>query len=301
MPSEEDIDTALPQAWPRSTHELFPTRIQDQLRESTAKMNRDTETYLKGLSPSSPDAERIFRWAWLLINSRCFYWDYPSSIIRKGARQPPKKKRDRNDCMALCPFVDYFNHTAAAPDDVQAEKRISWVSFSADGFEVHAGGDYPAGDELFVSYGAHHNDYLMVEYGFRMPDNAVDSVALDDYILKRLDSDTTQHLTDESLLGNYVCDMRGVCHRTQAALRAILLPWRKAVRFIKGIEDGEREQKKVDELLLQILRECQEDAEVKARNVSGIGGYPEEMLKGRWEEIGETAKHIGAMIAAEQR
>jgi hypothetical protein len=42
---------------------------------------------------------------WLVVNTRCFYWEY-----FKLAREAKKRgqKLDRDDCMALCPFADYF-------------------------------------------------------------------------------------------------------------------------------------------------------------------------------------------------
>ena len=39
---------------------------------------------------------------WLIANTRTFYHELP------GRKQ--KKKMAREDCMALCPFADYFNH-----------------------------------------------------------------------------------------------------------------------------------------------------------------------------------------------
>ena len=56
--------------------------------------------------------------AWLLINTRSFYWDYPTSVLpkSKGAKQKAKKSASdltSDDCMALVPFIDLFNHTYA--------------------------------------------------------------------------------------------------------------------------------------------------------------------------------------------
>ena len=41
-----------------------------------------------------------YRYYWLLVNSRSFYYEIP------GTRNPPSA----DDRMVLCPFVDYFNH-----------------------------------------------------------------------------------------------------------------------------------------------------------------------------------------------
>ena len=41
-----------------------------------------------------------YRYHWLLVNTRSFYYDL----------LPGKKPKSRYDCMVLCPFADYFNH-----------------------------------------------------------------------------------------------------------------------------------------------------------------------------------------------
>ena len=41
-----------------------------------------------------------YTYYWLIVNTRTFYFEPP------GVKKPPS----RDDCMALCPFADYFNH-----------------------------------------------------------------------------------------------------------------------------------------------------------------------------------------------
>jgi len=47
---------------------------------------------------SGADKER-YLYYWLIVNTRTFYHELPGT-----------KKMARDDCMALCPFADYFNH-----------------------------------------------------------------------------------------------------------------------------------------------------------------------------------------------
>jgi len=65
------------------------------------------------------DMNREYVEGWLLVNSRCFYWDYPvlggalkGKVDAVGVKRgrDGRRKRDRNDCMAMCPVMDYFNH-----------------------------------------------------------------------------------------------------------------------------------------------------------------------------------------------
>lgn len=108
------------------THSLTTHGTSALLAAQRAKLSRDTAAALPlwrasdaGASTSSPagstspaaprsaDAARSARYttAWLLVNTRSFYW--AAARPRRGrARARPR----REDCMALCPFVDYFNH-----------------------------------------------------------------------------------------------------------------------------------------------------------------------------------------------
>ena len=44
----------------------------------------------------------------MIVNTRCFYWDYPDL---PPSRLPKKRQSlTADDCYAMCPFLDYFNH-----------------------------------------------------------------------------------------------------------------------------------------------------------------------------------------------
>lgn len=42
-----------------------------------------------------------YKHCWLLVNTRSFYYDFPKASYPQA----------RENCMVLCPFVDYFNHS----------------------------------------------------------------------------------------------------------------------------------------------------------------------------------------------
>lgn len=69
------------------------------------KVEKDLKHLKDFITPGLVDS---FRYFWLIINTRCFYWDYP---LTPPARLPKKRSDLKGiDCLALCPFADYFNH-----------------------------------------------------------------------------------------------------------------------------------------------------------------------------------------------
>jgi hypothetical protein len=75
------------------------------LSAQKAKLAKDWKA-VQPLLPSTTYA--FFTYAWLIVNTRCFYWDYPNI----PASRLPRKRQSltADDCYAMCPFLDYFNH-----------------------------------------------------------------------------------------------------------------------------------------------------------------------------------------------
>lgn len=150
--------------------------------------------------------------------------------------------------------------------------------------------DYDAGEEILFSYGSYTNDFLLVEYGFFLDSSDSDGVTIDSVILALLDANQTQELKDSGLLGNYVLSSPALlCHRTQCALRAALLPSRQLNRFIRGESDGEKEQPAVDQLAKRGLQKYAD--EVIAAQVSQLTLMSQQGIMGassclgRWHQI----------------
>ncbi|KAL6755314.1 hypothetical protein V8C86DRAFT_2679007 [Haematococcus lacustris] len=65
---------------------------------------------------------------------------------------------------ALCPLVDFINHSSASKSEVS-------LDYFSDRYSVQAGRDYSMGEEVFISYGGNQtNDSLLQYYGFTEPD-----------------------------------------------------------------------------------------------------------------------------------
>jgi len=115
---------------------------------------------------------------------------------------------DWNDAIALVPFADYFNHDDKAPCE---------VNFDGEFYTFKASRQVEKGEELFMSYGSHSNDFLLVEYGFLPDANKSDAIFLDDIVFRELKTANKRELLSQKLYGNYKVTSSGVCHRTKAA------------------------------------------------------------------------------------
>lgn len=217
---------------------------------------------------------------WLVINTRTFYFLSPSPAHRK----PHPSNRD--DCMAQSPFADYFNHTASP--------SACNVSFSSSGYSITTSSPIKSGEEVYISYGHHSNDFLLAEYGFILSDegggNQWDEVTLDSYILPLLSAKQKERLEERGFLGKYVLDRNEVCYRTQVALQILVLPARKWERFVDGMEDGEKDQGAVDKLLLKALKRFERDVKANIEAVDGLGkdmgtASQKATLRRRWVQI----------------
>jgi hypothetical protein len=68
------------------------------------KQKRTCEKDYRAVSKAFPQVVHDdYLYYWLVINTRSFYY------VRPGSAQT--SIITSNDCMALCPFIDYFNHS----------------------------------------------------------------------------------------------------------------------------------------------------------------------------------------------
>lgn len=224
--------------------------------------------------------------------------------------------------MTLCPFIDYFNHTADADCKVEFSGAVPSTPASptdgasgrpGDGFTVSMAKEVEdVGREVFVSYGCHSNDFLMVEYGFLLDANKWDDVVLDTVVGEVMKDGGRRRevLEEEGFWGNYTMDRNGVCFRTQAAARMSLVPEMVAGlvdekteerllgrfrRFLSGEDGGEREQGMVDGVIrgwLDGLRKRGKEALKELGRVEE--GYAKDCVGRRWKQILEIVDVVEA-------
>lgn len=183
--------------------------------------------------------------------------------------------------MALQPVADLFNHADAG----------CGVQFDEARFTISADRDYEEGEEVYISYGSHGNDFLLAEYGFVLERNRWDEVGLDEILLPELTKRQKELLEEKGFLGNYVLDADTVCYRTQVAVRLLTVSRiRDWERFVdKGEEGSEQVQRKADGILIEILRTYLLNIESFVKGELGEVTDGEEgqreMLMNRWSQI----------------
>ncbi|KAK0127103.1 hypothetical protein ONS96_006661 [Cadophora gregata f. sp. sojae] len=277
LPTQDTFENSMPLLWPTSLQELLPPQAAKLLSNQQSKLKQDWAL----TSAAFPTITyETYLHSWLVINTRTFYFVSPAPKVKSKPGPTPK---NRDDCLALNPFADYFNHTSS-PSACE-------VGFSVDGYTVTSSVPIKKGEEIYISYGHHSNDFLLTEYGFILAGDANkwDEVDLDAYVLGLLNADKKEILKEEGFLGNYVLDQETVCYRTQVALRLACLPIGKWRSFVSGLDDGEKDQSKVDQVLLKLLQKHQNDVLEKMRSVRKLDeGKPDQRdtLEKRWQQIG---------------
>ncbi|KAF4527612.1 hypothetical protein B566_EDAN016298 [Ephemera danica] len=101
-----------------------------------------------------------YLWAWYAVNSRAVYLEpnETCNIIQD------------KDCLALAPYLDLLNHSARIP--------VNQVRLHNGQYELRSSANFKKYDQVFISYGAHNNVTLCLEYGFVVADNPNDFVSI---------------------------------------------------------------------------------------------------------------------------
>lgn len=241
-PKEQDFKFTMPIFYQERLQKFLPPAAATLLAKQRKNLEKDWVD-LKSHIPSI--SEELYTYTWLIVNTRTFYWDYPD-LSNAHPRLPKRRnKLTADDCYAMCPFMDYFNHS-----DVGCAPQ-----HDAKGYSVTADRDYTAGEEVFVSYGSHTNDFLLTEYGFILDENIRDSIPLDDLLLPLLDANQADALKEDGFYGDYTLAPTSptICHRTQAILRLIVLDSRRYAAFVGGDDDGARDQNRLNNYLVNVL------------------------------------------------
>lgn len=231
LPSQEDFQMSMPILWTPILQSFLPEAASALLSGQIKKFELDWATVSSAFPALTRDH---YLYNWLIVNTRTFYYVPPGT----------KRKKDPKDCMALNPFADYFNHSC------QGCK----VEFGPEGFEITSNQVYEKGEEIYISYGKHSNDFLLAEYGFIMDENDDDHILLDGVIISQMNAEQLELVKDAGYLGNYVLDKEGVCYRTEVALRALCIPARRWQRFVDSGDEREHDQAMIDELSIKVLK-----------------------------------------------
>ncbi|KAJ4147448.1 hypothetical protein LMH87_001965 [Akanthomyces muscarius] len=271
FPSKADIHAVLPICWPSELRALLPHTAATLLGKQSAKFQKDWATVEAVYAPQL--SKEDFLYGWLLVNTRSFY-----HTTRQTAKLP------KEDHMVLQPVADLFNHSPAG-----------WCAgaFTASAFTITTQEPHAAGQELFIKYGSHGNDFLLVEYGFTLPPplNAWDETCLDPHVCHALTAAGQRPvLEDAGFWGGYMLDRETACYRTHVALRTLCLTPLQWRAVLDGERDEDRDQRRVDAELVRVLRRYEEDIVERIRDVEEATAGDElsrEGLRDRWVQIQE--------------
>jgi hypothetical protein len=279
-PNKSDLEASIPLAWALALQSHLPSPAAEVLGKQKAKFTRDWDI-VRAAFPELKEEE--YRYAWLLVNTRTFYYSTPET-----------EKMARDDRMALQPVADLFNHA----------DQGCVVNFDPESFTIRTDRVYDEGEEVFISYGQHSNDFLLAEYGFILDENKWDEVALDDIILPELSDGQKEELELYGFLGNYRLDAEQVCYRSQTALRLLCMdvePWR---RVVEGLDDEDDTKDVVDRVLSRLLKKYDGEIVKKMAEVEALPGdgkfsvAQKQMLAKRWRQIrsliGRTIERLEA-------
>ncbi|KOS22369.1 Ribosomal N-lysine methyltransferase set11 [Escovopsis weberi] len=276
FPSRADVRAVMPICWPEAYQALLPAGARDILKAQKARFAKDWALFAPRFPSVSSDE---YLYLWLLVNTRTFY--YKNAAGAGG-------KSDEN--MALQPIADLFNHL---PGD-----HCEAAFVPGEGFRFTANRAYAAGEELYVCYGAHGNDTLLVEYGFSLPGelNAWDEIALFDFLAPLFSAKQRILLKEAGFWGRYALDRNSACYRTQTALRLLCIRPDAWLDVVAGDRDEDMDREVVDARWRTELRKIR--AEVKAMSIhvdtsrfatfsdkDVVGATAMRLLSQRWAQI----------------
>ncbi|RII23548.1 hypothetical protein CUC08_Gglean012370 [Alternaria sp. MG1] len=286
-PTQQDFKSTMPIHYPSSLQSLLPPACKTLLAKQRANLEKDWATHSTHLPPSI--TKSLYTYTWLIVNTRTFYWEYPD-LPNAHPRLPKRRpKLTADDCYCMCPLIDYFNHS----------DNGCHPQHDSQGYSVTADRPYSAGEEVFVTYGPHTNDFLLVEYGFILDQNVHDSLPLDHVLAPLLDKQQVDALKEDGFYGNYTLFGAGkeetVCYRTQAVLRLLVLDSRRYSAFVSGDDDGARDQARLNKYLADVLtkysREIVDtleevgDLDLGEENEHELAEGQKETLMKRWKQI----------------
>ncbi|PHH65757.1 hypothetical protein CDD81_1484 [Ophiocordyceps australis] len=237
VPQWKHFETSMPCLWPRELQKCLPAEAKRLLAKQCSNFDNDWDKFKKAFAHH---CRQDYLYAWLLIGTRAFYYETPTTMAL------PK-----HDRLALLPVADFLNHA-----DSGCVFRCSSESYT-----ITTERPYRKGDEIYLSYGDHSNDYLLVEYGFLLGENKWDKVCLDDIILPKLSAEQKRELSDNGP------------------------QWQS---YIDGEEDVEGTLAKAAKLLLVLLQEYLDSVEEMRMRIRALQIGQEcqkDLLEKRWEQM----------------
>ncbi|KAM9627936.1 SET domain-containing protein 4 isoform 1-T1 [Morphnus guianensis] len=207
---ERDVVSLLP--------EPLRKKAQEQ-RTTVQELYMSSKAFFSSLQPLfAENTGTIFNysaleWAWCTINTRTIYMKHSQ---RECFSLEP-------DVYALAPYLDLLNHSP----NVQVKAAFNEQTRS---YEIRTNSQCKKNEEVFICYGPHDNQRLVLEYGFVVMDNPHSTVYVSSDILLKyfppLDKQRNTKLSilkDHDFLENLTFGWDGPSWRLLTALKLLSL------------------------------------------------------------------------------
>ncbi|NWR38798.1 SETD4 protein, partial [Tachuris rubrigastra] len=211
-----------PVCWEHPVVNLLPEPLRKKVQEQRTTIHElylSSKAFFSSLQPLfAEDTRTIFtysalEWAWCTVNTRTVYMKHPQREC--FALEP--------DVYALAPYLDLLNHSP----NVQVKAAFNEQTRS---YEIWAASQCKKYGEVFICYGPHDNQRLLLEYGFVATDNPHSSVYVSsDTLLKYLPPLDKQRkaklsiLRDHDFLENLTFGWDGPSWRLLTAIKLLSL------------------------------------------------------------------------------
>lgn len=205
------------------TLEMLPSQLRDELLEKRRKVMISYGNIKMGLEGFDDIRDDFVEWSYWAVNTRAVYVN-PDQI-----RELACDSRDSNidkylldePNMALVPFLDLFNHSF----DTNTSAEIINNTYT-----LTTKSNFDSYDQIFISYGAHDNIKLMVEYGFFIPNNKFDTITLSlDLFMNKLSQKQMEYIISNNLSKDVYISRDGhLSFNAQALLYTVTNPNCKA-------------------------------------------------------------------------
>uniref|UniRef100_A0A6P7FEE7 SET domain-containing protein 4 n=1 Tax=Diabrotica virgifera virgifera TaxID=50390 RepID=A0A6P7FEE7_DIAVI len=193
---------------------LFPVDFQTDIDKNITSFN--TFCYrIQNLRPNVCSAileTSLLKWAFIMVNTRAVHVD--PNIISNNCSNVLLDE----PYMALCPFLDMFNHHYLAKTEASIRTNMNSLTY-----ELRTSTEHKRHDQIFISYGPHDNFKLLSEYGFFISKNQYDVVKFSlkeviDVLKFQLDERRYRFIKKHNLQKNLYIGYDGVSFNLKAVL-----------------------------------------------------------------------------------
>ncbi|XP_035661221.1 SET domain-containing protein 4-like [Branchiostoma floridae] len=141
-------------------------------KQECIKSYEELKPFFPSLEPLLPNWEGIFtfdayRWAWSTVKTRSLYVDDKGSTVLRNL------DKSGLGVTSLVPMVDLLNHSHSARTGLLIKKSCKNGDYF---YTVTAEDDYKRGDQVLFCYRRADNQTLLLNYGFVLPDNHLDTI-----------------------------------------------------------------------------------------------------------------------------